>query len=114
MVLMAMLTIFCITAANAQTKKSKKVKQQMAMTYQCLMKCEGNKTYSKAGKCSKCNMNLKAVAKENASASKYQCPMKCEGDKTYSKEGKCPDCNMALKIVKTEKATESHEGHNHN
>lgn len=111
--LMAMLTIFCITAVNAQIKKSKKVNLQQTISYQCPMKCEGNKTYSKAGKCPKCNMNLKAVVKENSTAAKYQCPMKCEGDKTYGKEGKCPDCNMALKIVKTEKATESHEGHNH-
>ena len=111
---MAILTIFCISTLHAQTKKSKKAKQQHAMAYQCPMKCEGDKTYDKAGKCPKCNMDLKAVAKENATAAKYQCPMKCEGGKTYSKEGKCPDCNMALIIVKTEKVKESHEGHNHN
>ena len=65
------------------------------------MKCEGDTTYDKAGKCPKCNMNLKAVVKENATEAKYQCPMKCKYDKTYSKEGKYPDCNMALKIVKS-------------
>jgi len=114
MALMAIITIFCITTVNAQTKKSKTVNQQHTMVYQCPMKCEGDKTYDKAGKCPKCNMDLKAVAKENAPAAIYQCPMKCEGDKTYSKEGKCPECNMALKKVKSEKVKESHEGHNHN
>ena len=101
MALMAILTIFFITAVNAQTKKSKTIKHQHAMAYQCPMKCEGDTTYDKAGKCPKCNMNLIAAVKENATEAKYQCPMKCEGDKTYSKEGKCPDCNMALKIVKS-------------
>ena len=114
MALMVILTIFCISTLHAQTKKSKTAKQQHAMAYQCPMKCEGDKTYDKAGKCPKCNMDLKAVAKENGTAAKYQCPMKCEGGKTYSKEGKCPDCNMALVIVKTEKVKDSHEGHNHN
>jgi len=29
--------------------------------YQCSMKCEGDKTYDKPGKCPKCGMNLVAV-----------------------------------------------------
>ena len=112
MALMAILTIFCITTVNAQTKKDSTAKHQHPVTYQCPMKCEGDKTYDKAGKCPVCNMKLKPMP--TPAAITFQCPMKCEGDKTYSKEGKCPDCNMALKIVKTEKVTESHEGHNHN
>ncbi|CAM3508787.1 MULTISPECIES: heavy metal-binding domain-containing protein [Aquirufa] len=31
--------------------------------YQCPMKCEGNKTYAKKGKCPACTMELKAVKK---------------------------------------------------
>lgn len=34
----------------------------IAKTYQCPMKCEGDKTYSAPGKCPKCNMALKEVA----------------------------------------------------
>jgi hypothetical protein len=56
------------------------------------MKCEGDKTYDKTGKCPNCNMDLKGVAKEHATVVTYQCPMKCEGDKKYYKAGKCPKC----------------------
>jgi transcription initiation factor IIE alpha subunit len=38
----------------------KEVKKE-ATVYQCPMKCEGDKTYGKEGKCPVCNMNLKAV-----------------------------------------------------
>jgi predicted small lipoprotein YifL len=33
--------------------------QSVAAVYQCPMKCEGEKTYDKPGKCPKCNMDLK-------------------------------------------------------
>ncbi len=109
------IAVFSFTALNAQTEKIKtrnsiKVADSV---YQCPMKCEGDKTYNKAGKCPVCNMNLKAKATDVAKV-QYQCPMKCEADKTYSKEGKCPVCKMALKKIKTKKVKESHEGHNHN
>ena len=48
-------------------------------------------------------MDLKAVAKEHATASMYQCPMKCEGNKTYNKAGKCPVCGMSLKKMEPQK-----------
>ena len=103
MALMAIVTIFCVTTVNAQTKKSSKSTHKHTMAYQCPMKCEGAKTYSKAGKCPKCNMDLKAVAKEHATAVAYECPMKCEQGKTYDKAGKCPVCGMDLKALKTKK-----------
>jgi Cu2+-exporting ATPase len=34
--------------------------QPVAAVYQCPMKCEGEKTYDKPGKCPKCSMDLKA------------------------------------------------------
>ncbi len=38
---------------------------EMAMaTYQCPMKCEGDKMYDKEGKCPKCNMDLKKMEKD--------------------------------------------------
>jgi transcription initiation factor IIE alpha subunit len=106
------IAVFCITAVNAQSGKTK-VKQVTKDTavYQCPMKCEGDKTYDKAGKCPVCNMNLKAISKPVTAV--YQCPMKCEGDKTYSKDGKCPVCNMKLSKVEAKKETQGHDGHNH-
>jgi len=36
--------------------------KQVAMeTYQCPMKCEGDKTYAEMGKCPECGMDLKAL-----------------------------------------------------
>jgi protein SCO1/2 len=45
---------------HAQTKKEEASKKE---EYQCPMKCEGNKTYSKKGKCPACQMELKQVKK---------------------------------------------------
>lgn len=53
------LAVFCFTTINAQSKKTKVVNN--AVVYQCPMKCEGDKTYKKAGKCPKCNMKLAKV-----------------------------------------------------
>lgn len=105
--------LFCFAAVNAQTSKAKNNKVAAdTVAYQCPMKCEGDKTYSQAGKCPKCNMDLKAISKPIAVA--YQCPMKCEGEKTYDKAGKCPKCNMNLTKVQLKKEKENHRGHNHN
>jgi len=35
-----------------------------AATYQCPMKCEGDKTYDKPGKCGVCGMDLEEVKKK--------------------------------------------------
>ena len=108
------IAVFSFTALNAQTTKPimKNSNTVADSVYECPMKCEGEKTYNKAGKCPVCNMKLKPIPQPAAIS--YQCPMKCEGDKTYSKEGKCPVCNMALKKVKTKKVNENQDGHNHN
>ena len=98
----------CFTVANSQSV----ITAADTVVYQCPMKCEGDKTYDKAGKCPTCNMNLKAISKPVAAM--YQCPMKCEGDKTYDKAGKCPKCNMNLSKVEIKKEAKEHEGHNHN
>jgi len=37
----------------------------VAAQYQCPMKCEGEKTYDKPGKCPKCNMDLKEKDKHD-------------------------------------------------
>ena len=104
------IAMFCFTAVNAQKAKVKNDKVVAdTVAYKCPMKCEGDKTYSKTGKCPKCGMNLKAVAKPVVVAAVYQCPMKCEGDKTYDKPGKCPKCNMNLSKLETTKAAENHQ-----
>lgn len=59
------------------------------------MKCEGEKTYDKPGKCPVCGMALRKMTQPEL----YRCPMKCEGEKTYDKPGKCPVCGMALRKI---------------
>lgn len=114
MVLSMAITVFCFTAVNAQSSKVKANKIGAdTVVYQCPMKCEGDKTYDKAGKCPKCGMNLKAISKPGAVVT-YQCPMKCEGDKTYDKAGKCPKCNMNLVKVEAKKEESNQDEHNHN
>ncbi|MCD6201543.1 MAG: hypothetical protein J7K46_07035, partial [Bacteroidales bacterium] len=49
-------------AAAACCNKTKA--EQSAVAYQCSMKCEGDKTYDKPGKCPKCGMELKKVKKK--------------------------------------------------
>ncbi len=47
---------------HAQAKQEKKVgKTDKKEAYQCPMKCEGDKTYAKKGKCPACTMDLKLV-----------------------------------------------------
>jgi Cu2+-exporting ATPase len=105
--MMVSLTIFSLAVfAQDSTQQKSKMKTEQTVVYACPMKCEGNKTYDKPGKCPKCGMNLKLVQ-----AVAYACPMKCEGDKTYDKPGKCPKCGMNLK-EKTDKK-DDHSGHNH-
>ena len=111
-ILVLALAICGISTVNAQTKTSARKQTEKTIVYGCPMKCEGNKTYAKAGKCPVCKMNLKAVHKEVVAAN-YQCPMKCEGDKMYAEAGKCPKCNMNLKVA-TASITDEHKGHNHN
>ena len=107
------IAVFSFIAVNAQSSKVKTNKSVAdTVAYQCPMKCEGSKTYHKAGKCPSCGMDLKAVVKPAAVTAIYQCPMKCEGDKTYHKAGKCPKCNMNLAKLETTKEKENHQEHN--
>lgn len=98
--------------AQKTKQKSKTSTTQTAdtMKYQCPMKCEGDKVYSKAGKCPVCNMNLK---EQKPIATAYQCPMKCEGDKIYTAVGKCPVCKMNLKAMPAKEKKDDHSGHSH-
>ena len=99
---------FSFSAANAKAILIPDMATKDTMVYQCPMKCEGEKTYAKAGKCPKCGMKLKPMPKPVA-AVKYQCPMKCEGEKTYDKAGKCPKCGMNLKALPKPVASVSYQ-----
>ena len=47
---------------EVKTEVKKEAPKVVAMaTYQCPMKCEGDKTYTEAGSCSVCKMDLKKV-----------------------------------------------------
>ena len=54
-----------ITGCNSSSDGSKKHDDHEhhteAASYQCPMKCEGEKTYDKAGSCPVCGMDLKKV-----------------------------------------------------
>lgn len=105
MLLMATFT-FVSLSAIAQQKTTEKNNPQQKTSYYCPMKCEGDKTYTKAGKCPKCKMNL--IEKKATAAKAYYCPMKCEGDKTYAEAGKCPKCKMNLVEKKEENSNHKH------
>ena len=138
LVLAIVLSLFSYTATMAQCGDHSKMKTDATTmktddktAYACPMKCEGEKTYEKEGKCPKCEMNLvkneggqksdskkksccadgnkkshKCDMKMEKDASEtsmsYACPMKCEGDKIYDKAGDCPKCGMDLKETKKE------------
>ena len=105
------IALFSFNAVSAQaTKKKAPVKAKTAMHYRCPMKCEGDKTYHKNGKCPVCDMQMKSVKASTAHAA-YQCPMKCEGKKSYSKAGKCPVCNMDMKKMDHSKMDHSKMDH---
>ncbi len=40
-------------------------KSETYSAYQCPMKCEGSKTYDKAGTCPVCNMDLEGIQSKN-------------------------------------------------
>ena len=91
--------------------------EKMEAVHACPMKCEGEKTYAKAGDCPKCGMALTKQEVE-AESKVFYCPMKCEGDKTYAKNEGCPKCGMALvekkaDTKKKDSQKEDHSGHKH-
>ena len=95
-VAMAGISLISCTNSDKKTESTEQTKQISESKYQCPMKCEGDKTYDKAGSCPVCKMNLKKL---DAEVVHFQCPMKCEGDKTYNNPGNCPECKMKLKKI---------------
>lgn len=112
-----------ILVASHQEENNKNNYNGEQNAYFCPMKCEGDKTYHKAGNCPVCGMHLKQVDAINdlqhvqphdtnnhnhphKAKGKYYCPMHCEGDKTYDKAGDCPKCGMHLKKEENISSTE--------
>lgn len=63
-------------------------------TFYCPMHCEGEKTYSKAGDCSVCGMDLIEQKNLSGTSSQLTCPMHPEILKDEA--GACPICGMDL------------------
>lgn len=120
-ILIAVLSIglFTMSTVKAQEKPKMKVEQMEKTAFACPMKCEGEKTYDKAGSCPKCKMDLKKAdnakkpaccAGMKADSSKVECDM--NKDKAYTcpmhadiksdKPDSCSKCGMNLKEKKME------------
>jgi ABC-type nickel/cobalt efflux system permease component RcnA len=70
-VLVGMMTLVSCNGNSATKEESTTVDSAMdyntaeMATYQCPMKCEGNKTYDKAGACPVCKMDMAKVGSGN-------------------------------------------------
>ena len=98
MLMMAILTILAVSVFAQDSAKHKvKVQKQMmdSVTYSCPM--HPDVVSDKAGKCSKCGMNLTASKKEQIKMEvmkTYYCPM--HPDVKSEKPGKYSKCHMDL------------------
>lgn len=101
MTLLVATLLFLFSACG--NKKTDHSQHGTATAWQCPMKCEGDKTYSQAGSCPVCKMDLKQVempaghdhkSMEKDSIAEYTCPMHPEI--VRSEPGSCPICKMDL------------------
>ena len=60
-ILLLVVTVTLLTSCDKKT-----VKESSKVTYQCPMKCEGDKVYSAAGVCPVCEMKLRPTSKKTA------------------------------------------------
>ncbi len=91
-VLTLVLGLFSVAFTSAQNTKGIKeeVKLEVAsndVVYKCPMKCEGDKTYKKAGQCPVCKMDLKSGNSSCKEKGKAECKGKKEG-KSCKEKGK--------------------------
>ena len=65
--LLFIMVLFLHSCGNnsSEVKTEKSGTEQTAEVYQCPMKCEGDKTYDKPGRCPVCNMDLQKVEAES-------------------------------------------------
>ena len=92
------MAVFYFTALNAQSTKIKPGKIAVDMVYQCPMKCEGDKTYAKAGKCPRCGMNLKSLPANKIAAARNntQTDMAAIKTETFKVWGNCGMCKKTI------------------
>lgn len=57
--------VIALTLASCNSNKSDKTSDELAV-YQCPMQCEGDKTYSEAGSCPVCKMDLQPIEKQSS------------------------------------------------
>ena len=96
----------CCSSAREEASEKIKEKQKGKGTgvYYCPMRCEGDKTYDKAGDCPVCGMDLvEEVSLENK-ASQFTCPMHPEV--VSDEPGACPKCGMDLVPVEADVSEE--------
>ena len=105
--------------AKTQVKEAGKEMASNDVLYQCPMDCEKGKSYTEAGKCPVCNMDLKA--KKAGEADGEVCAKcgksKAECAKEHADGATCTKCGNAKGECtcpehKTEKGTVG-DGHNH-
>ncbi|MBI4929221.1 MAG: hypothetical protein HY841_00545 [Bacteroidetes bacterium] len=77
LVWLILISVFAVSTGKIQTKSTAAdtTVQKEKITYQCPMKCEGEKTYDKSGKCPKCGMDLA----NKTSAGNSNCKMQMKG-----------------------------------
>ncbi len=96
LLVMSALTIVTISVFAQESPKQKSkapMQKKEQVAYSCPMRCEGDKTYDKAGKCPKCGMNLTKLKMEPVTT--FCCTM--HPDVTSDKPGKCSKCGMDMK-----------------
>lgn len=112
-----------VKAEEVKTEESKELASNEV--YQCPMDCEQGKSYTEAGSCPVCKMDLKAK-KAGETANVCKCK---EGEKCTCAEGECKcsdkaDAKICTKCGKdkaectcdenkSEKDSTNHDGHNH-
>jgi Cu2+-exporting ATPase len=62
----ALLVMTAITTSCSGGDKENTEQSKGSGTYQCPMKCEGDKTYNQSGQCPVCNMDLEKVEDHSA------------------------------------------------
>ena len=65
------------------------------------MKCEGDKTYDKTGKCPKCGMDLTKSKRTNENGSDENLYLPHASGCNERQTSKCSKCGMALKEKET-------------
>ena len=65
MSLLAAVFVACNNGTEQKTESVSTEQNQIAEMYQCPMKCEGEKTYDKPGKCPVCGMDLVKLEKNS-------------------------------------------------